>query len=480
MSMRCPRFAERRAAMLDSGLIRVGRALAIASCGTVALLSSPSAPAAVAVQAAASVAVIADAVKPVRVPASPVGRQLHWLLGVARRLPLGDQEISAHFDAAFRAEVSSVELNQVLESLGAPGASVRLVRLTDVEPGSLKAVVQIGSARYAVTLSVDPSGLVSGLLFGSAAAAPRTWSQIEGQLATVAPGVSFLAARLDANGTCAALHSVLASTPRPLGSMFKLFVLGALANAVREHRISWTQKVAVTAAIKTGGSGTLRNVPDGTTLTVEQAAVKMISVSDNTAADLLLELVGRAAVEAQARAWVAHPSLDTPFLTASELFALKYAHYPALADHYISLSRSRRAAYLAATVDAIPSTAEIGATGPRDINSIEWFASADDLCRAFSGLAALRHERGLGQLNTILSTNSGGIGLRARTWPTVWFKGGSEPGVLTLGYLARDSRGRTFVVIVLTENPDAAARQQSVAVQAQLLAAIASAFALLR
>jgi beta-lactamase class A len=63
--------------------------------------------------------------------------------------------------------------------------------------------------------------------------------------------------------------------------------------------------------LKVGGSGTLQDLPDGTKLTVEQAAVKMISVSDNTAADMLLKLVGRAAVEEQVRAWSNHASLVT-------------------------------------------------------------------------------------------------------------------------------------------------------------------------
>ena len=251
--------------------------------------------------------------------------------------------------------------------------------------------------------------------------------------------MSFLAAKVASDGSCSPVHSVLAGTSRPLGSMFKLFVLGALANAVHEHRVSWTQKVAVTAAIKVGGSGTLQNSPDGTELTVEQVAVKMISISDNTAADMLLSLVGRGAVEDQVRAWSSHASIDIPFLTVKELFALKYHDFPALADHYLSLPSSQRASYLATTVDKVPASAEQSTNLPRAINSIEWFASADDLCRALSGLAKLQAVPALSPLGTVLSTNSGGIDLSAGTWPRIWFKGGSEPGVLTLGYLARDS-----------------------------------------
>jgi hypothetical protein len=41
-------------------------------------------------------------------------------------------------------------------------------------------------------------------------------------------------------------------------------------------------------------------------------------------------------------------------------------------------------------------------------------------------------------------------------WPTVWYKGGSEPGVLTLGFLATNSKDQTFVVAAMLSDPAAA------------------------
>ena len=328
---------------------------------------------------------------------------------------------------------------------------------------------------------MDSAGLIAGLLFKPAAAnvVPQSWSAVDSQLAEIAPGVSLLAAKVESDGSCSPVHFVLAGTPRPLGSMFKLFVLGALAQALRDHRVSWSQKLTVTAALKVGGSGTLQAVPDGTKLTVRQAAVKMISVSDNTAADMLLQLIGRSAVEDQVRSWSSHASLDIPFLTVSEMFALKYHDFPAMADHYLSLSPSGRAAYLSGTVDKVTAGEEQSASAPRDINSIEWFASADDICRALAGLAVLQAEPGLGPIATVLSTNKGGLNLNPGTWPRVWFKGGSEPGVFTLGYLARDSSGQTFVVVMLTEDTSKPV-QESVAVEIHALDVVAGAFTLLR
>jgi beta-lactamase class A len=409
------------------------------------------------------------------VPAMPVGAQLNWLLSITQ-LPLSTTEITTHFDTAFLAQASPAELNSALAGLSANGPPT-LLGLSNLTPTSLTASVAFGTVSFNATLSVDSSGLIDELLFTLVSETTATsWAQVDEKLAAIAPEVSFLAAEVNTNGTCSTIHSVSADTPRPLGSMFKLFVLGALANAVHAHKITWNEKVTVTASVKAGGSGTLQSVPDGTRLTVQQVALKMISISDNTAADLLLNLVGRAAVESQVRKWTAHPALDIPFLTVNELFALHLYDFPTLANRYLGLKPSKRAAFLASSVDAVPAAAEVSTTSPRDITSIEWFASPDDLCRAFSGLTALSKEAGLEPINTILSTNNGGIGLSSKTWPVIWFKGGSEPGVQTLGYIARDMRGHSFVVVALTENP---AQPESASSTNELLAVVKSAFDLL-
>jgi hypothetical protein len=70
-------------------------------------------------------------------------------------------------------------------------------------PTSLTALVSFGTTAYDATLGVDDSGLIDTLLFRPAlGAAPTTWAAIDRHLSAIAPGVSFLAARLNANGTC--------------------------------------------------------------------------------------------------------------------------------------------------------------------------------------------------------------------------------------------------------------------------------------
>jgi Beta-lactamase enzyme family len=339
---------------------------------------------------------------------------------------------------------------------------------------SLSAVIAVAAAGCAG--APGSGGHAPSAYPATTAASP--WAQTDRELTALAPGAGLLVARVSPGGTCMPVNQVAAATARPLGSMFKLFVLGAVARQIASGRVSWNQQLTVTSALRSAGStaGSLQYDPAGTRVSVRRAATKMISISDNTAADMLIHLVGRSAVQAQVRRWSDHAALDIPFLTTREDFLLKDAGYPALADKYLSLNPRQRAAFLASSVDPLPLsrlTPRIWAQ-PRDIGTIEWFASPDDICRAFAGLRQLAAQPGLAPIGSVLSASNGGIGLGRPQWPTVWYKAGYEPGVQTAGYLATNSKGQAFVVVGMLESP-AAWLYPSAAIG--LMAVISSAFA---
>ena len=416
------------------------------------------------------------------VPDAPVGRQLTWFLRALADLPLSQQVIRAHFEPAILAKVSPEQLNSALAQPPAPGGASLIGLLAEDparDPVSLLAVAAFGTVTLTVNISVDRAGLINTLLLAPYQPPPASWAQADRELAGLAPDASLLAARVSPGGNCTPVHQVAASAARPLGSMFKLFVLGALAQQIAAGRVSWNRDLTVTDALKSPGSGSLQNDPDGTRVSVRQTAAMMISISDNTAADMLMQLVGRSAVEAQDRQWSDHAALNVPFLTARESLLLKILNYPALANRYLGLAPGQRAAFLASSVDPLPfSQAQVqdlpqAWTGPRDIGTIEYFASPDDICRAFAGLQQLAAQPRLAPLGSVLSASNGSVGLDPARWPTVWFKGGSEPGVLTLGYLATNSKGQTFVVVAMLSDPAAAL---SPSAEAGLLAIVQGAF----
>ena len=395
------------------------------------------------------------------IPDTPVGGQLAWLLQATAQLPIPTATVDAHFAPSFLAQADPAKINTALTQLAGDG-SPTFVGLLPGSPlaspsTSLHAVVTFGTTTVTASLALDASGRIAGLLFSPYVPATLdSWTAVDGALAGVAPVVGLVAARIGPSGTCASFHGLDASVARPTGSMFKLFVLGAVATRIATGSVHWDQELTLTDALRSAGSGTLRLSPAGTRITVRQAADLMISQSDNTAADLLIDLVGRSTVEDRVRAWSDSAARDQPFLTTRELFVLKEVDYPALATTYAALGPSARAAYLASTVD--PQSPPPGAgdwTAPRAIDSVEWFASPDDLCRAFAGLAGQQRQTVLAPIASALSINQGGLGLDPRRWTTVWFKGGSEPGVLTLGYLARRSDGTSDVVVAMAEDPSA-------------------------
>ncbi len=388
-------------------------------------------------------------------PHSPAGIQLGWFLSSVADAPLSRQEIESHFDAFVLDKVTTAKINAAMERLPAPAT---LVGVLSTSRSSLVAITTFGSGRWKVTLSVDGSGLIDGLLIAPSASL-TSWPEIDQTLVALAPDVSFLAARVS-KGSCEPIHQLDSSTPRPLASEFKLFVLGALAHQVATGRVGWNQKLTVHDHLKSAGnakgSGSLQFSPAGTKVSVQETATKMISISDNTAADMLINLVGRSAVETQVRHWSSTPELDVPFLTTRETLLLHDVNYPALANAYLNRAPSEREAFLDSSVDPLPLSEVQGSTEPRDVDKIEWFGSPDDICRAFAGLQQLSHQPKLSPIASIFSVNKGGLGLDSSKWPTVWFKGGSEPGVVTLGYMATNSRGQAFVVSAMLSNATAA------------------------
>jgi hypothetical protein len=153
---------------------------------------------------------------------------------------------------------------------------------------------------------------------------------------------------------------------------------------------------------------------------------------------------------------MASPAMNLPFLTTREIYVLKLRQWPTLAQRFISASESGRRALLASTVDRapLPTLAQAGAwTTPRAIDKLEYFGSATDLCRAYASLAALDRQPGLSPIGQALSVNDDGLQLDPAQWKTTWFKGGSEPGALSLAYLATTRAGQSYVVTVLAEDP---------------------------
>jgi len=150
------------------------------------------------------------------------------------------------------------------------------------------------------------------------------------------------------------------------------------------------------------------------------------------------------------------PSLNMPFLTTRELFQLKLGDGDLLAAYVAGDTATRRQVLTDLADLPLPDlNAVVEFTEPTEVLSAEWFATPVDLCEAWVHLAARSGEAGLEPIVDIATANPGLVD-DSSVWDQVWFKGGSEPGVLgTSWYLVTDD-GRSFVVVGSIANETAA------------------------
>lgn len=386
----------------------------------------------------------------VEIPSTPLGDALRWVLDAASRPPVPEEELKRRIAPEFLAQAPPETFNQVFEAF----KGMRLQRLSLSHATALTALVQAGGKPYLLELSVDGRGLINGLRLTEPPEpqpAPASWAELDRRLRAVAPRVGFAAAEVTGR-SCRTVHALEPGTPRPLGSMVKLYVLGAVAERVAKGGLRWDTRLTITPELKSLPTGQLQDRPDGSEVTVLEAAKLMISISDNTATDLLIHKVGRKAVERTMRAWSRTSARgNVPLLTTRELFVLKGVNYPRMAERYLSSSVAGKRAYLRKVVAKVPLSRIVPWGSPRELDTIEWFASPADICRAYARLARLEDPR----VGEALSINDAGLHLPADRWSRTWFKGGSEAGVLDLGFLATTRDGRTYVVTLMASHTGA-------------------------
>ncbi|OGS11712.1 MAG: hypothetical protein A2234_08270 [Elusimicrobia bacterium RIFOXYA2_FULL_58_8] len=78
----------------------------------------------------------------------------------------------------------------------------------------------------------------------------------------------------------------------PSASLIKVPIMAAVFDRIKSGAITLGTQIRLTRADRVGGSGSLRWVRDGTTLSVMEIIYKMITESDNTATKMLIDYVG--------------------------------------------------------------------------------------------------------------------------------------------------------------------------------------------
>ena len=403
----------------------------------------------------------------VALPDTPVGEKAQWVLdAVNSDSETTETDVEANVGAEMLGQVPASQLVAVFAQMG--DAKPWIATEVSEESKGLTVLLHSSAAELQMQISVDDQQLINGLLFQQPPAdrtPAASWQELEKNVGALGADTSMTVTRVDgdasgpvdAAGSSERIIDIAGDATKPLGSVFKLYVLGAVADAVTAGTLNWDDTLIISDDTRSLPSGELQDQPSGTLVTVRDAATKMIQISDNTATDLLIDRVGREAVEAQLAVMGHHdPSLNTPFPKTREFFQLGWkADFADEQAAWADSSVDERRAVLAGMPGGVLDAASFDLSKTAWQNGIDWFASPADLVAAHLALQQKAGTPAGEPVRGILSANPG-LQFDEEVFPYVAFKGGSAPGVLAGSWLLERADGERFVITLQASSLDPA------------------------
>ena len=355
---------------------------------------------------------------------------------------------AADFSPAFLAQIPPEQLVTIARQLReANGAVTALGTITPEGENQATVAVEYDRATVITRIALDPATphRFIGLLVTGVTRNSDSFAAIETDLAKL-PGKKALLVAKMGTGQPQPIVTVDADTPLATGSVFKLFVLDTLVMQVAAKTRSWSDVVLL--GPPSLPSGVTQDWPRGTPTTLQTLATQMISISDNTAADTLLETLGRPQVDATRARFGTTPGA-LPVLTTLDAFSLKMPANDKLRTRWINGGLNERRQVLnelEPTVERIDRTQLAGA--PLYIDRVEWPATMKEVVAVLNDVRNSGSTQALGILavSPALSPNQ-----RAQ-FGYAGFKGGSETGVIALAWLLRTKSGDWYAVTAAWNN----------------------------
>lgn len=370
------------------------------------------------------------------------------------RLLQGEEIEAQVFDENFRNAVPPAQFRtltaQVRAQQGEPLAVESIVP-QNANSATLRIRFEKSVGTVTLALENDPPHRISGLLLTGFEAAAASVDEVLAAIDALPGRQGVLIQPL--GGTDAPPVAALDPDGRyAIASSFKLYVLAELDRAVRAGERRWSDVVQL--GPKSHPSGISQNWPDGSPVTLHTLATLMISISDNSATDTLIRVIGQSRLAEMVETAGHHdPSALRPFLMTRQASALKMPVHADLRVRFLSAAPADREKLLAEFDKALTLASldlRLLTSKPNFIDQLEWFATPEDMVR----LLAYLDRNASPETLAILAINPGIGQDAARKWSYFGYKGGSEPGVLSYNFLLRSSAGKGYALSVNWNNPE--------------------------
>jgi beta-lactamase class A len=359
----------------------------------------------------------------------------------------GDIAPADYFDPSFLAAVPADQLAAIIKSIIAQyGQPLEVIGLDKKSDSG--ATVTIAFEKAVGTFNINIAGTapnkVNGLLATNFTVTGDSLAKIGAEFAALPGKAGFVVTALNDNAPNKVIAQHNADAQFAIGSTFKLYILAELTSQIEAKERNWADVAPLSH--RSFSSAATDKWPKDTPITLATLALQMISVSDNSATDTLLHLLGRTSVERKL-AQIGHraPDKTLPFLSTVEAFALKSPANAELRARYLAASESQQRKIIGTEqtklgFDQIDNLTFAG--GPAHIDTLEWFAAPYDLAELLNHIRRTRNDKML----EILAVNPGLPAAAAAKWGYSGYKGGSEPGVISMSYLLHSKSGQWYAI----------------------------------
>lgn len=349
----------------------------------------------------------------------------------AARISENPEKLFNAFHRSFFKKLSLKKIRHILKSLYEMHGKVVKVDFVSIDSDTSAQFIFYTDKKYLIptTITIEPqTGKIIGLFFKPPYQKTVGIEDIKSRLENLPGRVGFMLKKL--NAPLSEIESINGTQVFAIGSTFKLYTLAALV----EEKYSWKKIVSLRENSKSLPSGQLRNWPIGADLTLYSLAARMISESDNTATDVIMDYIGRNKIEKSLeKLGHAKPKLLKPFLKTSEMFKLKSSTQTA--ELYLNADIKERYRILDEELPKIPLNLYAVNHKPFEINKIEWPASPEDICNLMDYFRKKNDDTAFG----IMGINSG-LDAPKDKFDYAGYKGGSEPGVISMTWLLKTKK----------------------------------------
>ena len=278
-------------------------------------------------------------------------------------------------------------------------------------------------------INLDNKGEISGLWFGAVSLFEDNFTDILSEFEKIEGDVSIYITSDNQDE----ILTYNENQKLAVGSTFKLYVLKTLYKTIEGKEKSWDDIIQLKNENMSLPSGILQSWPLQSPLTVSTMANLMISLSDNTATDHLIDYIGREKIEDYV------DDYNKPFLKTIEAFKLKYGVSSDLRKRYIEGNIETKEDVLSEIKNEDVVISDIS-DEVSFINYIEWFFSTKELCQTIYDLKDTQELR----INPgLVSKNN---------WYFAGYKGGSEPGVLQYTHILQKEVDAPIYAVSVTVN----------------------------